>query len=275
MSPYDEPDGTLQYRISEILASLPREETLPVIPADGPSATAVVVPIGFDSEGAPCLIFNKRSARVRQAGDLCFPGGSPEPTVDPILAAMLRLPGSPLRRWPHFRQWQNGSGFRHRHLSLMLAAALRESFEEMRLNPLSIRFLGPLPAQRLELFRRIIHPMVGWVKRRQRYRTNWEVERIVYIRIEDLLDPARYRRYRVVYAPSVSERIGRRSGEFPAYRHEGRRGVEILWGVTYRITAVFLRLAFQFTPPALQTLEQVDGFLDERYYDHTGFSPLP
>jgi 8-oxo-dGTP pyrophosphatase MutT (NUDIX family) len=275
MPPSDNADSSLEYRISKILASLPQEETLPDALANGLSASSVVVPIGFDPERFPCLIFNKRSTQVRQSGDLCFPGGSPEPTVDPILSALLHLPGSPLKRWPHFHQWRNGSGRRHRLLSLMLAAALRESFEEMRLNPLSVRFLGPLPAQRLALFRRIIYPMVGRVRQGQRFRTNWEVERVVPIRVPDLLDPTRYRRYRIAYSPPVSERVGRRFGEFPAYRHEGRSGVEILWGVTYRITAAFLRLVFHFTPPALSDLKQVDGYLDETYYENPGFSPTP
>lgn len=268
-------NSTLKYRISRILASLPQEEILPDTLAKGLSASAVIVPIGLDPDRSPCLIFNKRSNQVRQSGDLCFPGGSPEPAVDPLLAALLHLPGSPLKRWPHFRQWRNGNGPQHRRLSLMLAAALRESFEEMRLNPLRVRFLGPLPAQRLELFRRIIYPMVGWVGQRQRFRTNWEVERVVRIRLADLLDPTRYRRYRIAYAPPVSERVGRRFGEFPAYRHEGHSGVEILWGVTYRIAAAFLRLVFQFTPPALPDMKQVDGYLDETYYENPGFSPAP
>jgi hypothetical protein len=148
----------------------------------------------------------------------------------------------------------------------MLAAGLRESFEEMRLNPLGVTFLGPLPAKELVLFRRVIHPMVVWVQRRQRFRVNWEVERIVRIRIPDLLDPARYRRYRIGYDRPVAERTGRRFGEFPAYRHEGPNGVEMLWGATYRITAELLRLVFAFSPPPLSQLPQTDGFLDASYY---------
>ncbi len=271
----DSPESTLQHRISSILASLPREETLPDLREDRQPVSAVVVPVGFDPERFPCLIFNKRSSRVRQPGDLCFPGGSPEPAVDPLLAWLLRLPGSPLKRWPHIRQWRNGSGTGQRRLSMMLAAALREGFEEMRLNPFSVRFLGPLPVHRLELFRRSIYPMVGWIRPRQRFRANWEVERIVRIRIADLLDPSRYVRYRIVYSPRVAQRVGRSVGEFLAYRHEGRRGVEILWGVTYRITAAFLRIVFQFTPPELQDLKQVDGFLDENYDGHSAVSPAP
>jgi hypothetical protein len=76
----------------------------------------------------------------------------------------------------------------------------------------------------------------------------------------------RYRRYRIGYDRAVAERTGRRFGEFPAYRHEGRNGVEILWGATYRITAELLRLVFGFSPPPLSDLPQTEGFLDESYY---------
>ena len=268
MTPLDR--RSLINRISSVLAALPHTETLPEPRTETRLASAVVVPIGAGADRSPCLIFNKRSTQVRQPGDLCFPGGSPEPKIDPLLAVLLHLPGSPLRRWPHFRQWENGRRPQRRQLSLMLAAGLRESYEEMRLNPLSVRFLGALPAQRLKLFQRVVHPMVGWVEKPQRFRTNWEVDRIVRIRVADLLDPARYRRYRIAYAASVSRQVGRRHGEFPAFRHNGRRGVEMLWGVTYRITAAFLNLVFDFAPPALSDLDRVDGFLDESYYGAAG-----
>ena len=136
----------------------------------------------------------------------------------------------------------------------------------MRLNPFSVRFLGPLPAQQLVMFQRIIHPMAAWVNGSPRYRPNWEVERIVRIRIEDLLDPSRYRRYRIVYAPGVAEERGRPFDEFPAYRHRGRRGAELLWGATFRITTAFLHLIFGFSPPETRTLPVVSGRLDESYY---------
>ncbi len=266
MPPEKNRNRALQWRISKVLADLPLAKVLPDTADEALAASAVVVPIGVDRGGLPCLIFNKRSLQVRQPGDLCFPGGSPEPRIDPLIASLLRLPGTPLSRWPYFRHWRNGSRTKRRQLFLMLAAGLREGYEEMRLNPLRVRFLGPLPAQRLVLFARIIHPMVAWVPMRQRFRANWEVERIVRIRIADLLDPARYRRYRITYAPQVAGLTGRSTGEFTAYLHEGRRGVEILWGATYRITAAFLSLVYGFSPPLLSSLKTVEGFLDETYY---------
>ena len=41
---------------------------------------------------------------------------------------------------------------------LLFAASIRESFEEMGLNPFGVQFLGPLPPQRLVMFHREIFP---------------------------------------------------------------------------------------------------------------------
>ncbi len=260
------PADSLKERISEVLSALSPDVTLLRPNNLSLSASAVLLPVGLDRQHRPCIVFNKRSDRVRQAGDLCFPGGSPEPRIDSLLAALLRLPGSPLRRWPHFISWRHRGGQHLPKLTRMLAAGLRESFEEMRLNPFSVRFLGPLPAQKLAMFQRIIHPMAAWVDGFPRYRPNWEVERVVRIRIEDLMDPCRYRRYRVVYAPAVAEKRGRPFDEFPAYRHRGRRRAELLWGATFRITVAFLELIFGFTIPDSGALPLVEGRLDESYY---------
>ncbi len=108
-----------------------------------------------------CVILNKRSQEVRQPGDLCCPGGTVETTVDPYLARLLALPFSPLSRWPAWKILRRYQRREARLLSLLLAAGLRESWEEMRLNPFAARFLGPLPSQCLLLFRRVIHPMVA------------------------------------------------------------------------------------------------------------------
>ena len=54
---------------------------------------------GCSGEKEPCLILNKRSDKVRQAGDLCCPGGGIEPRLDTWLARLLTLPCSPLTVW--------------------------------------------------------------------------------------------------------------------------------------------------------------------------------
>jgi 8-oxo-dGTP pyrophosphatase MutT (NUDIX family) len=192
------------------------------------------------------LYLNKRSAKVRQPGDLCCPGGSIAPGRDRFLAKLLRGPFSPLTRWAHWSFWRRHSDRQAYFLSLLLAAGLRESFEEMRLNPLKVQFLGLLPTQRLVMFQRTIYPLVCWVRGRKRFQPNWEVEKIVYLPLRRLLDPGGYGRLRLVIRDS---KIGTEIREFPCFVHREPGGSERLWGATYRITMTFLKRTFDFQPP--------------------------
>jgi len=214
-----------------------------------------------------CVVFNKRSHKVRQPGDLCFPGGSMAPRLDPFIGRLLSLPGFPLARWPYWSEWRRARPREARRLSLLLATGLREGFEEMRLNPLGVRVLGPLPAQNLTLFHRVIYPMVGWVRRQTRFLPNWEVERIVYVPLRFLLDPERYARYRLRFEErgSGEREQPEETRDFPCFIHHGRRGREMLWGATYRIVTVFLERVFAFRPPDLATLPVVHGVLNREY----------
>jgi len=217
--------------------------------------------------GEPCVVFNKRSDRVPQPGDLCFPGGSMDLRLDACLARLLTLPGFPLARWPYWQGWRRIRPGEARRLSLLLATALREGFEEMRLNPLGIRMLGPLPAQNLQMFERVIYPMVGWIRRQTRFFPNWEVARVVYVPLGHLLTPELYARYRLRFETGEASRDGEEAEirEFPCFVHEGRQGTEMLWGATYRIVTVFLECVFGFRPPALEDLPVVHGTLGPDY----------
>lgn len=229
--------------------------------------SAVLFLLGTDSTGAPCIILNKRSRHVSQPGDLCCPGGGISPTIDSLLARWLNLPATPLRRWPLGTWWR-----RHRRqdfpkLALLLAAALREGLEEMRLNPLGVRFLGPLPAQHLVMFRRAIYPLVAWVNRQRRFFPNWEVEKIVRIPVAAFFDPGNYARYRISFAggsPGLPEMPDREMSCF-VHRHQGTD--ELLWGATYRITKQFLKTIFDFAPPAVESLPVIRRRLDRRYLE--------
>jgi len=252
-----------------------------------PAASAVLLLLGRESceqgrEHEPCLIFNKRSIQVKQAGDLCFPGGRIAPRRDIHLSRILRLPFLALSRWPYWEGWRRTSPVAGRRLALLLAASLREGFEEMRLNPLRVRFLGPLPSQRLIMFDRVIYPMACFIGRQRRFFPNWEVEKIVYIPLRDLLNEKKYRCYRV--------RMGHREQrpsllgggqethpviqEFPCFLYEREGEQEVLWGATYRITALFLEVIFGFTPPPLKTLPTVEGALTKTYLTGTGKSKI-
>ena len=136
-----------------------------------------------------CIILNKRSKEVKQPGDLCCPGGAIE-KLDHFLSRLLSFSGSSLSRWPCWDELKTGQPESAQFLSLLYAAGLRESWEEMRLNPFGLTFLGPLPSQCLILYRRVIHPLAAWVSYQKEFTLSWEVERIVRFPLRALLKPS-------------------------------------------------------------------------------------
>jgi hypothetical protein len=208
-------------------------------------------------EEGPRLVLNERSRNVPQPGDLCCPGGGMD-RWDPWLARGVDAPGMILRRWP-YRPLLSPPA--RQALARLIATALREGFEEMRLLPRGVSFLGLLPSQRLRLLRRAIRPVVARLERPQHFRPNWEVAAIVSIPLRHLLDPSRYARYRVRFASEhvVSERLRE---DFLCYRvREG----QVLWGATLRITTLFLERVFGFSVPPVQGLPLVEATLDATY----------
>jgi 8-oxo-dGTP pyrophosphatase MutT (NUDIX family) len=213
----------------------------------------------------PCIVLNKRSLKVRQAGDLCFPGGRVSIRVDSYASRFLRLPFSPLTRWPYWHHWRNHRRLEARRLVLVLATALRESFEEIRLNPLTVRFLGPMPSQTLPMFFRVLYPMVVWISQKF-FLPNWEVEKIVHIPIRNLLNADNYACYRVHFQMgAVRGQSERLQEDFPCFRHFEENEKEVLWGVTFSIVMAFLKIIFRFDPPESSSLPVIRGVLDKRY----------
>jgi hypothetical protein len=234
------------------------------------SASAVLFLLGrrfewnrFSPE--PCLILNRRSIKVKQPGDLCCPGGSIDLRLDSNLAKILYLPLSPLTRWPYWHLWHQNRRQELKWLALLFATCLRESFEEMRLYPFRLKFLGSLPSEQLIMFRRTIYPMVCWIPGQKRFFPIWEVEKIVYIPIKSLLDPSKYARYRLQI--ETSRQNGKNSNlvDYPCFIHERPDEFEVLWGATFRITMAFLDIVFGFKPPDMESLSPVHGTLDENY----------
>jgi 8-oxo-dGTP pyrophosphatase MutT (NUDIX family) len=224
---------------------------------------------GFNSE--PCLIFNKRSQHVRQAGDLCFPGGAISPSLDPFLARLLRLPLSPLTRWPYWKEWRRKRKEEAEALALLLAAGLREGLEEMRLNPFGGTFLGPLPPQELYLLGKMLYPLVFQVKTRQHYHPNWEVEKVVSIPLKEFLDPDNYIAFRMHFAMAPKE--GEAAVQmFPGFLPKRKEEADVLWGATYRIVVTFLEIVFGFSPPEINDLEVIDGFRGKSYFKNGPFN---
>lgn len=227
---------------------------------------------GCGKTASPCVVFNKRSALVRQAGDLCCPGGGLSLKLDGTVARLLTLPHVALSRWTYWPWWRKHAPNEAQNLALFYAAAMREGVEEMRLNPFGLTFLGPLPPQHLVMFKRVIFPQAAWIKQQTRFFPNWEVERIVYIPLTDLLNPANYARYqlKMSFNNTPAPRQDRAYSEFLCYAHHHGKGTDILWGATLRITIDFLKTIFGFNPPDPTRLPVVKGRIDDAYLNPNG-----
>jgi hypothetical protein len=224
-------------------------------------AAAVMLLIGQLPETnrfEPCFILNKRSLKVKQPGDICCPGGGIEPQIDHFLSGLLSLKFLPLARWPFWQHWQTARSAESKQLSLVFAAALREGFEEMGINPLGVKFLGPLGPEYIVISKREIFPVAGWILRQKRFFPNREVEKIIYIPIRNLLSSSYYARHEI----QIHSNKNKISMHVPCFRHES----ELLWGATYRIVMRFLELVFEFKPPEPESLPLVTGILDNTFY---------
>ncbi len=218
---------------------------------------------GLSSE--PCLVFNKRSKLVRQAGDLCFPGGGIVFWMDSLIARLWQLPFFPLGRWSYWKAWRKSRREESARLALLLATGLRESLEEMRLNAFGVEFLGPMPAQPLESFQRVIYPLVVRIRNQKHFFTNREVEKIVSIPIKDFLKPEKYVRYRMHFGSSPNEPLSAVQ-DFPGFLHEDAEGREVLWGATYRIVLCFLEIVFGFSSPEMDSLSLIEDCRGQDYF---------
>jgi len=229
------------------------------------AAAAVLVLLGkYPVENFPnngyFFLLNKRSAYVRQPGDLCFPGGHPNRWID-FLSSRLIV--------PYMLSMKKGSGFKmlrqrsrrtFRNTMFFLGNGLRESFEEIRLNPFKVDFLGALRSYNLEIFHRIIFPMVGIIRGNVKIKPNWEVERIIRIPLSSLLIPENYAIYKLVVKGRFQSILQSDRVEYDCFvHHEAGRQDEILWGASYEIVQSFLKAVFDFDPPTQNFRPMVHG----------------
>jgi hypothetical protein len=211
-----------------------------------------------------CIILNKRSKDVKQPGDLCCPGGSVE-KFDRFLARFLSFRGSLLSKWPCWKELKKGEPENADFLSKLYAAGLREGWEEMRLNPFGLTFLGPLPSQCLILFHRVIHPLAAWVSHQKEFTLSWEVDRIVWFPLRALLNPLNYAVHRMYVPHHLEWRFRGRDMDFPCFIYKSRGRAELLWGATFRIVATFLEMIFGFRVPDIEKLPLVPATISDEY----------
>jgi 8-oxo-dGTP pyrophosphatase MutT (NUDIX family) len=167
-------------------------------PRKGPPGlrpAAVLLPIVVSGSGDRLILTLRARSLRRQPGDISFPGGVLEPE-DP----------SPL------------------------AAALRESQEEIGLDSNDIHVLGQMDERGTVTGFRIT-PFVGAVSEPYVFRPNHEVSRVLEVPIEHLLDPG------LVHV----EKRRLRDGTVRDVYHY-RYGAHDIWGITGQLVRDFLEL---------------------------------
>jgi 8-oxo-dGTP pyrophosphatase MutT (NUDIX family) len=207
----------------------------------------------------------KRSGRVPQGGDLSCPGGMLNPLTDHGLALLTCS-----RIIPAFqglsRDYARKRPFAtYRLINLFLANAMRESWEEIRLNPFNVEFLGPLPTYSLSLFRRTIFPLVAYVKTPWGFRPNPEVDKVIEIPLKHFFEANNYAVFTIESSSSVHARdVGPR--HLPCFVHkDADNQQEILWGATFYIIMNFLDIVFSYQLPDIPLTNQYKRILASDY----------
>jgi 8-oxo-dGTP pyrophosphatase MutT (NUDIX family) len=206
---------------------------------------------GTGQEGGFVLQLIKRSSVVPQPGDISCPGGMLHPVADRLLRHLISSGLTPIMQGKA-RSLARAKGVKNmEHISLFLTNALREAWEEIRVNPLNVQFLGALPSRELYVFSRIIFPVVGLVRRDWTFQPNREVERVIEIPLKALFDRNRYGTLTVDIESTLPVRHEVEPvRNFPCFLYTPPGGrEEILWGATMSIVMNFLEIVFGFTLP--------------------------
>ena len=202
-----------------------------------------------ETPGGFVFLLNKRSRQLPQGGDLCAPGGRDHPVIDSITQKILDLEILPRLCSPAMESAKGRGRAAYEKILYYLANALRESWEEIHLNPFNVEFLGPLPTYRLQSRRWIIFPLVGVVREKWAYQLSPEVEKIVPIPLTRFYHPPNYALYALEIPPEMVAKGIANPWVFPCLVQEEGGEEEILWGATFNIIRTFLKNVFSFPLP--------------------------
>jgi len=230
----------------------------------------VLLPLHYTGEGFVVHLI-KRSMLVPQGGDLSCPGGMLNPFLDRLLMSFIRFRCPPIMTGDAFRYARKRGKRAFSTIALFFANALRESWEEVGLNPMNVRFLGPLPSYDLYLFKRSIFPLVGFVKKNPSFRSNKEVEKVIEIPLKSFFEDEHYAAC-VFRNPGGDIHKRGDSHEFPCFIHNDIDGQqEILWGATFQIIMSFLAIVFDYKMPPSYSQRIIEKKITLSYL--TGASP--
>lgn len=174
----------------------------------------------------------------------------PRPGWDPhVVPAGLRSAAGLLLIYPHDGEWQvpltlRASALRHHTGQVSLpggrvdegetleAAALREAFEEIGLEPGVVEVLGRLSPLHIPVSNHLLHPVVGITATRPSFRVaEAEVARLIEVPIVHLRAPATVR-----WEQRIRERPPAVLMDVPYFEVDGAR----VWGATAMVLAEFL-----------------------------------
>jgi 8-oxo-dGTP pyrophosphatase MutT (NUDIX family) len=166
------------------------------IPVPGP-ITAAVLAVLFEEAGEARLIFTRRASSLRShRGEVSFPGGRLDPGEDPP------------------------------------AAALREAYEEIALNPAQVTTEGWIHPVVTIVSASLIMPIVATVPSRPTVEASpAEVERVFDVALADLADLENFHEERWSFPGRTIP--GSPDGSFPVWFFEVEG--EMIWGATARM----------------------------------------
>jgi len=160
---------------------------------------AVLLPL-YESSGEYYVVFTKRTEMVeKHKGQICFPGGTYQ-----------------------------------KEDIILLNTALRESWEEIGLNPEDVEVLGEFDEMPTHATNFLITPFVGIIPHPYRFEVSRdEVEEIIEVPLSVLRDGRNYWEETRVYCDNPLS--------VPFYKY----GDRVIWGATARILRGFLEAVFE------------------------------
>jgi len=142
--------------------------------------------------------------------------------------------------------------------------ALRESWEEIGLSPLNVRFLGALPSYSLTYFSRTIFPLACLVKAPYAHQLNPEVERVLEIPLSYFFQSSSYAMVEIESGLGSSD--SRYNMELPCLViPDGHGNDDILWGATFNIVTNFLQIISGAALPPPSPSRRVKKTLSSHY----------
>lgn len=207
----------------------------------------------------------KRSASIPQGGDLSCPGGTLETPIDGLFCGLIERGFPPIIKGDALTYAKERGEDELNTITLFLANATRESWEEIGLNPFDLIFLGPLPCYNLILFTKTIFPLVGLINGETGTCPNGEVDKIIEIPLVSFFDENNYATYSLDASGDFYD-IPDRQWDFPCLIHHDTDGTEeVLWGATFSIIMTFLKIVFDFKLSDIHPTRIIRRALDSSY----------